>query len=461
MMCRWLRIRIYLRKEVDTWTDGWNSEMVVNGADDMVKQDQATDNGSNCFHPPVQFRTVWLVPKFAPSPKMEASVRLLASTAALRRPIPLPPPPVLRSISLPNPNPKSLSHLPFSKSTQRHFPFPFPFPSSPSSSPSPRSHPFSPLSLSLSLSLSSLEPAHGSSQWGLLPDGSPQGHDLGFGGDRGATFTVVLLGWLGAEQRHLRKYAEIYNARGIRSVQLVVPVREVLGFDLGRRIEERIGRFAREIADWCAEKDGDGRERYLIFHTFSNTGWLTGKKQEQSRADILEKIKGCIVDSGAAAEISPQVWAAGFCAALLKKRSSLTYSSGEAFEGSKQDVSLHKLNDESIRPSLGEIIIFSLLLKFFNIVLSLPDVNRRLSKVISVLSKNQPSWPQLYLYSFADRVIPAESVENFIKEQKTLGRDVYAYNFGSSPHVDHFRSFPQLYTAKIDEFLKICSSVTV
>lgn len=87
--------------------------------------------------------------------------------------------------------------------------------------------------------------------------------------------------------------------------------------------------------------------------------------------------------------------------------------------------------------------------------------DRRLSKVISVLSKNQPSCPQLYLYSFADRVIPAESVENFIKEQKTLGRDVYAYNFGSSPHVDHFRSFPRLYTAKIDEFLKICSLATV
>jgi hypothetical protein len=86
---------------------------------------------------------------------------------------------------------------------------------------------------------------------------------------------------------------------------------------------------------------------------------------------------------------------------------------------------------------------------------------RRLEKVHSVLSEKQPTCPQFYLYSSADRVIPAECVERFIDMQKSLGQSVFAHNFVSSPHVDHYRSFPHVYAAKIDEFLKICSIARV
>jgi len=86
---------------------------------------------------------------------------------------------------------------------------------------------------------------------------------------------------------------------------------------------------------------------------------------------------------------------------------------------------------------------------------------RRLCRTLSVLSEKQPSCPQFYLYSSADRVIPAECVESFMNSQRSLGRSVFAHNFVSSPHVDHYRSFPHVYSAKIDEFLKICSTVKV
>lgn len=82
-------------------------------------------------------------------------------------------------------------------------------------------------------------------------------------------------------------------------------------------------------------------------------------------------------------------------------------------------------------------------------------------KVLSVLSDKQPPCPQFYLYSSADRVIPAECVESFINMQRSLGLSVSSHNFVSSPHVDHYRSFPHLYSAKIDEFLKVCSPVSV
>ncbi|KAM0925383.1 hypothetical protein ACQ4PT_004191 [Festuca glaucescens] len=295
------------------------------------------------------------------------------------------------------------------------------------------------------------------------PQDTSSGSPFGAGrGEEEGPALVVLLGWLGARQKHLRRYADLYRDRGVGSVRFVVPVRELVGLDLGRRVERRVADLSDEIAAWC---DADRRST-LLFHTFSNTGWLAyGAVLEnlQSRADIIERIRGCIVDSAPVLEIRPEVWAAGFSAAMLKKSSSLTGPSADSPDGSTLNGALNKVNSVSdlTKPSWGETFLLSTLHKFFEIVLHVPDVNQRLRKVLAVLSEKQPSCPQFYLYSTADRVIPAECVESFISTQRSLGLSVSAHNFVSSPHVDHYRSFPHLYSAKIDEFLKICSPARV
>jgi pimeloyl-ACP methyl ester carboxylesterase len=76
--------------------------------------------------------------------------------------------------------------------------------------------------------------------------------------------------------------------------------------------------------------------------------------------------------------------------------------------------------------------------------------------VMELLSSKQPKCPQLYIYSSADRVIPAKSVEAFIEGQRKAGREVRACNFVSSPHVDHYRSNPGLYTSQLGNFLEEC-----
>ncbi|KAJ4966956.1 hypothetical protein NE237_018805 [Protea cynaroides] len=282
--------------------------------------------------------------------------------------------------------------------------------------------------------------------------------DFGFIRDRGPVFTVVVLGWLGSEQKHLRRYVELYNSRGIHAVTFVNPVRDVLGFDWGRKAEQRLLALAQEIISWLSEREEDGRERCLLFHTFSNAGWLSyGSilKNLQCRDDLIEKIKGCVVDSGPDPNLNSQVWAAGFTTAILKQRSSSTVS---VIEGQKSGSSKSLAKKQEKYPSFLEMALFFVLEKFFSVILMLPDVNQRLTEIMSILLKNQPPCPQLYLYSTADKVISFRSVESFIQSQRMLGRKVSAYNFFSSPHVDHYRNFPHIYSEVLHKFLKECCS---
>ncbi|KAH7682758.1 hypothetical protein IHE45_05G142300 [Dioscorea alata] len=276
--------------------------------------------------------------------------------------------------------------------------------------PNPRYGPFPFRTISPFLSISTSPPLTDSSAVSSAPSLTINGgHEeiTGFRAELGEAWMVVLLGWLGAETKHLKRYAELYERKGIAAVRFVVPVKETLGFDLGRRVEEKVGRLSNELVDWCLDVERSGKVPRLIFHTFSNTGWLAYGEilnNLQLRNDILQKIKGCIFDSGAAPEIDPQIWAAGFSAALLKKQSSSAYVSAESTEG-KFDGDTNKSRVQQNRPNLCETTLLSILEKFFAIILKLPSVNKRLTKVISILSEKQPFCPQLYLYSSSDKII--------------------------------------------------------
>ncbi|KAG6543199.1 hypothetical protein Mapa_015449 [Marchantia paleacea] len=261
--------------------------------------------------------------------------------------------------------------------------------------------------------------------------------------------TVVLLGWLGSQQKHLKKYAEWYNARGIHAVTFTVPMADILSFTMGGKAEAHVDELASHLAMWLDEERGD---KHLIFHTFSNTGWLTYgvvlEKLLSRGSELVEKIKGCVVDSAPSADPDPQVWASGFSAALLKKRS-VAAQGVVANEG--------EMVAEKPQPHIAEAALLLMLEKFFAVFLQIPAINQRLTQVVNILSKQQPHCPQLYIYSTADKVIPAKSVESFIEKQRQAGRVVRACNLHSSPHVDHFRSFPDIYGRQVSSFLQECT----
>lgn len=267
---------------------------------------------------------------------------------------------------------------------------------------------------------------------------------------------VVLLGWLGAKQKHLKRYANWYNSRGIHAITFTVPMKDIVSYKPGGKADQNLDLLVTKLVHWMDERNKDSPEKYLIFHTFSNTGWLTyGVLLEKFLArdhSLVDNIKGCVVDSAPVAIPDPQVWASGFSAALLKKNSVATKG---MLKGRASSGDLSEFENEP-KTAVAETALLVMLEKFFKVFLKLPIVDRRLSDVLGLLSNQQPQCPQLYIYSTADRVIPAESVEAFIEKQKKAGHKVRACNFELSPHVDHFRNFPDLYTSQLSSFLEDC-----
>jgi len=266
---------------------------------------------------------------------------------------------------------------------------------------------------------------------------------------------VVLLGWLGAKQKHLKRYAEWYTSRGFQAVTFTFPMTDIISYKAGGEAEQNLELLANHLADWVSEESG----KNLVFHTFSNTGWLIYgailEKFRKQDPSIMGKIKGSIVDSAPVAAPDPQVWASGFSAAFLKKQSVATKGMLSS-NGSGSGMMVAADSGVKPKPAVMEVALLAVLEKFFEVVLNLPAINRRLSDVLDVLSSDQPKCPQLYIYSSADRVIPAKSVESFVERQQRAGYEVRACDFVSSPHVDHFRSHPGLYTSQLTNFLEDC-----
>ncbi|KAH7839102.1 hypothetical protein Vadar_031462 [Vaccinium darrowii] len=180
-----------------------------------------------------------------------------------------------------NPVPHPSSTRIVAISTNPHFPNLFPSSSLPPPPPSSFSHPNS-SSLGFFQSLSTNSTSHpfvadstghkSSFRWHLAVNGN--GGGVGVVGGKGPVVTVVLLGWLGSKPRHLKQYVELYNARGMHAVTFVASVNDVLASDMGKKLEEKMYAMAGELGSWLDETEKDGRQRLLLFHTFSNTGWL-------------------------------------------------------------------------------------------------------------------------------------------------------------------------------------------
>ena len=65
-------------------------------------------------------------------------------------------------------------------------------------------------------------------------------------------------------------------------------------------------------------------------------------------------------------------------------------------------------------------------------------------------------WPQLYLYSRADRVIRHTDVERMVGVLRGKQLSIQSFDFATSAHVSLFRDFPEDYCSRCLDFLNSC-----
>lgn len=115
----------------------------------------------------------------------------------------------------------------------------------------------------------------------------------------------------------------------------------------------------------------------------------------------------------------------------------------------------------TLGPDVSPVLRSALIALFAVSVLVLRIILYPLTKYIhknhyDAVQERPPRWPHLHLYSTADQVIRHRDIEIFVDALKQKGVPVDSFDFVSTPHVGHFRKFPEQYALSCRNFLAAC-----
>nr|XP_020843216.1 transmembrane protein 53 isoform X1 [Phascolarctos cinereus] len=238
---------------------------------------------------------------------------------------------------------------------------------------------------------------------------------------------VILLGWGGCTDKNLSKYSAIYFNRGCIVIRYTAPWQmaffaEPFGIPSLRSPAKKLLEL---LFDYEIEK------KPLLFHVFSNGGVMLYRYVidliHTHRQFSHLRVVGTIFDS--APGNSNLVGAVRALSTIL----------------------------DNERPVLRIFLLLTFALAAILVRLLLTPVTAIFHvNYYEALMKQSSRWPELYLYSKADRIIRACDIEHMVVarlEQQVLVR---AVDFSASAHVSHLRDYPTYYTSLCLSFLYNC-----
>ncbi len=178
-------------------------------------------------------------------------------------------------------------------------------------------------------------------------------------------------------------------------------------------------------------------ESPILFHVFSNGGAILYKHivEVLHRDSHFRKVRvmGTIFDSGPC----PTDAAAG----------------ARAFVASQGEM------NAAFRLFLSfAVIVYVYIVSLIHKILTAFGSSRKLSHADfwESMKKDPSRWPQMFLYSKADKVVPESAVREMADHRRRLGVETMQHCWEDSDHVMHFRNHTDAYIKECHYFLALC-----
>ncbi|XP_043503069.1 transmembrane protein 53 isoform X1 [Polistes fuscatus] len=256
---------------------------------------------------------------------------------------------------------------------------------------------------------------------------------------------VVLLGWAGCQDRYLAKYSAIYKEKSCITLRYTAPM-ECL---FGRR--NKMPYIGKRLLQVIAKNSLN--DHPIFFHIFSNGGALLYQHisiaMQQMNSPIQSQVKGVIFDS-----------------APGERRVTSLFKAISAIIGGHPLTNIPMSFFITIFLSMFwffEVFIAYLFLSYFVVIsLILQVIAHALGRGFTIqsnpfaLMEESSSWPQLFLYSNTDTLIPAADVEKFASRRAERGVRVQLVLFTNSPHVKHYAMYREVYVNTVYSFINEC-----
>ena len=231
---------------------------------------------------------------------------------------------------------------------------------------------------------------------------------------------ILLLGWLGCQDRFLSKYSKLYEDEGHTTVRVIVSPYQIMLFSKRSLADNLISVLKLILKD-------EAPDTGVLIHAFSNGGALVYEEIVKSMSApaagntaLRARLRGVIFDSAPARLTFTTAWRA------------LTAAVPSLFA--------------RLPVMLGLVLFSGLRLLLFDLPFGRPS---RPASFWRTLAEDPSTCPQLFIYSPADEIVAAADVEDMRAARAARGVAAAALRLDNSPHVGPLRIHPGAYAAAV------------
>ncbi|XP_077981719.1 transmembrane protein 53-like [Glandiceps talaboti] len=242
---------------------------------------------------------------------------------------------------------------------------------------------------------------------------------------------VVLLGWSGCQDKHLAKYAAIYQQQRLATIRYILPM--VDAFLRPAKVQETASKIVDLFFDLGLEKN------VIFFHVFSNNGGflyrcITEILHDHRKDPKLSVIKvGGVVFDSSPAPATVTGASSAIVTAMQSSNFILRYACAVLF------------------------VVNAMCVRFLGVFI--PAVHRwdvEYRQYMPALEQDKGRYPQLFLYSKADEIVPFADIESFAEQRRKSGVPVRLVCWEDTPHCAHLTKHREEYINQCAQFITEC-----